>query len=383
MTEENILCVGNWESDMGYAWKMIERFWEALALRYPGRVIVCYKQLRELSPRLVAAGIRIEQFDFNPSKPREMLEYVRSRKVRHVYLSDRPFWSVGYAALRAAGVSVIVHDHCPGDRPKPKGIKRLVKSVLARSPLSANAYIAVSDFTLHRFMEVGCLPARKCHLATNGIDLVDQAPVDIRAELGIPEEAPLVVSSSRVTRYKRVHHIAQAAVSVPAYFIHCGDGPDMPFLRAEVERLGLTKRFFLLGNRNDVTGILRSADIAAHASEGEVGMCLSILEFMQARLPIVLPNDPTVAGAVIHEKTALLYSPGVIPGLAENLNRLVSDLPVRLALGEAARAAVSVYDIRHTIGAVLSVCGRLYSLKPAAQTAPAPGIATPSPRLRT
>jgi glycosyltransferase involved in cell wall biosynthesis len=361
MEANKILCVGNWESDVGYAWWLMERFWEAIALRYPGRVTVSYSKLRNIPERLSRAGIEFVEHDFNVSKP--LSSFVKKHDIGHIYLTDKPYYCSAYAQLRSAGVkSIIVHDHSPGDRSAASGMKRIVKAVLARVPLqAADAYIAVSDMVMRRFAETACLPARKCHLAANGIDMdVAPNPVDIRAELGIPSDALVVVSASRATQYKRIHHIIEAAARLRnVYFVHCGDGPDLPFFNAEISRLRLEKRFFLVGRREDVPGILASADIGVHASAGEVGTSLSIMEFARAGLPIVLPNSPSVAGGFKDDVTALIYEPGNIAHLAANLSLLAGNAELRSSIGGAAKTQSKSYDIQRTIGAVLNVFEQL------------------------
>jgi glycosyltransferase involved in cell wall biosynthesis len=102
-----------------------------------------------------------------------------------------------------------------------------------------------------------------------------------------------------------------------------------------------------------VSGILKSADVAIHASEGEA-LSLAILEFMAARLAVVLPDSPTVAQTVEDHKSGLLYKPGDPSDLAEKLTRVIESPPLRAALGEQARRAVEErYTLRGTITALL------------------------------
>jgi glycosyltransferase involved in cell wall biosynthesis len=354
-----ILCVGNWESDVGYAWWLMERLWEAIAKRHPG-TIISFPKLNTVSQRLRDSGAQ-----FVESHPTNIIDIVRKNGIKHVYFTDQPYYSTRYAMLRLAGVkSIIVHDHTPGERTVPRGLKRLLKTAIGRfSPITADAYIAVSDDVLKRFTDVACLPAHKCHVATNGIDIaLDEPPVDIRAELGLPKGAIIVASSSRATQYKRVHDIIEAAARVKnAYFIHCGDGPDLPFFASEITRLGLGDKFFLLGRRADVAGILQSSDIAVHASEGE-GASLSILEFMRAGLPIVLPNTPSVCRTVEDRVSGWLYEPRNIKQLASALSTLAAAPSTRQALGEAAKLHVKQYNIENTISSVLDVFSPLVTI---------------------
>jgi glycosyltransferase involved in cell wall biosynthesis len=369
METNKILCVGNWESDVGYAWWLMERFWEAIATKYPGQVTISWKRLNAIPPRLQQTDARFVEYDFDVHRP-DLADFVRSHGFTHIYLTDQPYYCLAYAKLRMAGIkSIIVHDHAPGDRTRPTGVKRLAKQLAGRfRPCAADAYIAVSNFVLNRFSEIAQLPKARCHLAQNGIDIsIDEPAVDIRAELGIPPDALLVVSSSRATKYKRIDHIIQAAAAVPAYFIHCGDGPDLPEFQRQIQQLGLSGRFFLLGRRTDVPGILKSADIAVHASTGEAA-CLALLEFLRAGLPIVLPDTPSVSGGF--ENIALVYEPGNIDQLTQQLSLLCARSDLRRSLGEVGRHHMRRFNIDDTVDAVLRVLAQQMAGDSAPRLAP-------------
>ena len=363
----NILLVANWPSDTGYAWWLMETFWIAIAQKYSAggrRILLCYPKIVTLNRRLTEAGIECMEFDFNFEKPSDLKRFLIENGVGCIYFSDRPYVSRAYAKIRDAGVhAILVHDHTPGDRTKPSGLKRLLKTAIARvGRYTADAYIACSKPVLRRFTEVACLPAEKCHLAVNGVDMKKfvSAATNIRSEIGLPPEQILVVSSGRATQYKGIHRIIDAAAvlrdrrpDLPVTFLHCGDGPDMQFFRERIASHGLGNRFQMLGMRNDVPDVLMSANIAVHASEGE-GLSLAILEFMAAGLPAVVPNSPTVAQSIDDGRTGVLYAAGDSAGLAASLISLATDEPLRARLGKAARAEVLAnYNLSSTVESVL------------------------------
>ena len=369
---KNILLVGNWSSDTGYAWWLMETFWLAIAAEFRDRcrVIVCYPQVTTVSPRLSAANIAVVQFDFDKAQPLQLASFMRDNQIGCVYLTDKKYVSWQYCLLRAVGVRrIIMHDHMPGTRSSPSLFKRLLKSAVASVPaLTADAYIAVSDQILQRFENVACLPRHKCHLARNGIDVgrvADAQPDDIRGELGIALDATLIVSSGRLTHYKGIQLIIEAANALinergigQLFFAHCGDGPDREIFAGQIERFGLQRRFFLLGMRSNIPGILQSADIAVHASQGE-GLSLSILEFMAAGLPVVVSDDPTVSQTVINNVTGLHFKTGDSVDLASKLQPLIQSKELQLSLGNrAAREVREHYSLDQTVAAVLSVLNK-------------------------
>jgi glycosyltransferase involved in cell wall biosynthesis len=114
--------------------------------------------------------------------------------------------------------------------------------------------------------------------------------------------------------------------------------------------------FRLLGKRIDVDHVLIGCDIAVHASQGEVGLCLAILEFMSAGLPSVVADDPSVWCECIRDgETGLLFRSGSPEDMSEKLLRLIDDMSLRQRIGVAARRTANAeYDLRDTIAGVIN-----------------------------
>ncbi|MDA8351470.1 MAG: glycosyltransferase, partial [Pseudomonadota bacterium] len=197
--------MGNWRSDTGYAWKMIERFWIAIAAAFPDRLTyLCFPELGAVNPELRAAGIEVEAFSFDLGRPAALVEFCRDRDIGLIYLTDRPYASRVYRRLRRNGVQrIIIHDHTPGRRTAPSPLKGLLKRAQIVA-LGADRYIACSEQVLERLVTVGCVPRGRCHLARNGIDLsrFPQPNPTIRTELSLSAPTVLVVSCSRLHPYK-------------------------------------------------------------------------------------------------------------------------------------------------------------------------------------
>jgi glycosyltransferase involved in cell wall biosynthesis len=372
---KNILLVGNWPSDTGYAWWLMETFWIAIANRFRSvcRVIVCYPKLTTVPPRLAAANIEVIEFDYAGATNAQLQQFIKTQQIGSIYLTDKSYVSWRYLLLRLNGVGrIIVHDHMPGVRRSPGPLKRLIKRGLGSVPaITADAYVAVSEHILQRLREVACLPPARCHLARNGVDtdrIALTRPGNIRAEIGIPADALLVVSSGRMTEYKNIRTIVEAAnilinqkSTQQLFFIHCGDGPERESLAQLIDSLGLKGRFILLGGRDDVLAILKASDFAVHASKGE-GLSLSILEFMGSGLPVIVSDDPTVAQTVEQNVTGLLFQTGNAADLAARLEQLLGSQPERARLGAAAAAeVVAHYSLNSTVAVLVGIFEQLLS----------------------
>lgn len=368
-----IACVANYESSTGYAWRMIEEIYLAIAEANPDRdVFVLYPTVDTLNPAIEKSRLLVQEFRVDLKNPERFAQWCARNHIHTVYFTDRPYYSRAYPMLRRSGVrKILMHDHMPGERSRARGLMRLAKSLLARSKYAADYCIACSRPVLERFKETVCLPRHRRWLAENGIDLARfKAPGDIRERLGISETAPVVVSCSRASKYKGVHRIVEAAKEIPrAHFIHIGDGPELANLEALARKLGIEDRFHFLGAvpAEEVPGILMACNIAAHASDGE-GLCLAILEFMAAGLPVVAPDLRTIRQSVFSGDTGLLYTPGSAKSLQYALQFIVDEPELCKAYGARARIEVrNRYLLEYTLKDVVGIVRMALEEKDAAK----------------
>src|SRR5206468_9236250 len=166
---KTLLCIANFPTNTGYAWDFIERLYAGNAAqltRHNVRTLVAYPAMT--SPPATLAGSTAEPIGLDASLStlaslRAVTRLIRRAEVKVVYLCDRPVVHPAYLALRAAGVRrIIVHDHTSGERTPPRGLRRIVKWLLARVPgLGADVVVAVSDYVARRHVDVGLVPRRR------------------------------------------------------------------------------------------------------------------------------------------------------------------------------------------------------------------------------
>jgi glycosyltransferase involved in cell wall biosynthesis len=344
-----VLCIANFASNVGYAWWLMENFWvelSELARERGGRAIVAFPKVVGLSDRIETSTLEVVELDF-PGSLRRLRGFIRRNDVRTVYLTDRYYASGLYPLLRSWGVkSIIVHDHVPGERPHPSPWKRTLKRLAHATGIpTADLYLAPSEFVRRRFVEVACLPPGRCVTVLNGIPEWTDSPTDIRSRLGLPPDALMVGSVSRVTWYKGIDFIIACAdvlirENPNLYFVHYGDGPGLERFRKEVGERGLAGRFYFPGRESNVRSILPSLTIAFHASRGEA-FSLTILEFMAAGLPCVVPRNCGNPEAIEHMVSGMLYSPMDLDDAVGALRHLLADPSLRRTLGLDARRRIA------------------------------------------
>jgi glycosyltransferase involved in cell wall biosynthesis len=204
----------------------------------------------------------------------------------------------------------------------------------------------------------------------NGVELSrfsDRPEPDrIRAELGIPAGAPMVMVVSRFARQKGLEHFLEAAsILAPRFpavrFVMVGyanpaeqDYEDT--LRTRAEQLGLTRRVTLTGLRSDVPALLAASTVSVMPSLNEA-LSNVLLESMAAGAPIVATRVGGTPEAILDGVTGLLVEPGDSAGLAASIARLLDDPGLAARLGSAARKAI---EDRYSIERMVRATQDLY-----------------------
>jgi glycosyltransferase involved in cell wall biosynthesis len=168
---------------------------------------------------------------------------------------------------------------------------------------------------------------------------------DVRAELGIDPEAPVVVQIARYHPGKDYPTLLRAAARVGAAFpesrfLLVGQGVDRTntTLTALIRDLHLDAQVLMLGRRDDVPRLLAAADVATLTSAGE-GFPNALGEAMSCGVPCV----GTAVGDVPHliGDTGEVVPPSDPDAVAAAIIRLLSlPEPDRRALGARARQRI-------------------------------------------
>ncbi|MBP8291498.1 MAG: glycosyltransferase [Caldilineaceae bacterium] len=178
----------------------------------------------------------------------------------------------------------------------------------------------------------------KVHTAPYGIDLPRYARRDAP-----PAPGAGVLFAGRLTYYKGVEVLLDAARLIKAPITIAGDGPWRARLQGQARRLGLDARVTFLGAVDDA----RLIDLMQHSqvfvfpsTERSESFGLVQLKAMACGLPVVSTTLPGVSWLNQDGQTGLTVPPCDAPELAAAVNRLLADehLRARLAAGAAARA---------------------------------------------
>ena len=152
---------------------------------------------------------------------------------------------------------------------------------------------------------------------------------DFRAELGIPESAPVLLFVQKLAKRKGAHLLPEIFDKVKKDSVHliiAGDGPEENFLKKWKEQSENKNRIHMTGRlpRNRMQELYQTADVFLLPSEEE-GSPHSLIEAMAYGLPFVGFSVGGVAETSPPELKRHLHEFGNIEGMVESINLFLSD----------------------------------------------------------
>src|SRR5918995_505531 len=284
---------------------------------------------------------------------RPLLATLRRERVDilHAHKFGSNVWATILGPLVRTPV-VIAHEHSWSFDGQP------VRSFLDRNLIArrADAILTVSREDRRRMIEIERIDPAKLIFVPNGIPPPPPpSGQDVRTELGIGPQVPVVGTVCTLRPEKALDVLVRAAAALAGRItalrvLIVGDGPERPALERQIGELGLAETVTLLGHRSDVPDVLRAFDVAVCSSNFE-GTPLSILEYMEAALPVVATRVGGVPDLIASGEHGLLVEPGDPGALANALAELLGDPPRGAEMGRRGRERRRrEFDIEVTVG---------------------------------
>ncbi len=379
-TPRNLLLVSNYPSDTAYAWWLMEHFWASIADHFSTpehTVFLAYPEVTTVPEIIKSTSIKVVELTIpwkTSSQSSHARQFIREKNISLIYFTDQRYFNFQYAMMRYQGVQqIIVHDHTPGDRPSIGGLKGALKAAKNTLPwITADRVLCVSPLMRKRNITNARIPKHKCLVVQNGIQPVTcktNNKASIKESIGISDKSLLVTTTGRADPYKRFDFIIETArqlkIQSPkcdVIFLLVGDGPAMPDLRKQIHDNKLQDTVILLGFRTNVRDILCASDIAFHAAMGE-GFSLSIIEYMSAGLPVLVPDTPSVCQAITHGLTGMIYKKDDAKMSASYIAKLANNEKQRVTMGNAAQAEANEnYTLEQCTHSFIDTIKNIYQL---------------------
>jgi glycosyltransferase involved in cell wall biosynthesis len=268
-----------------------------------------------------------------------LARFLRAHRVDivHAHKFGSNVW--GTLMGRLARVPVIVaHEHSWSY--EGQALRRFLdRELVARG---ADRLVAISREDQRRMIEVERIaPERTAFIPIGLPALPTRIAGDVRAQLGIAPEQP-VIGSVALLRPQKAHHVLIRAVATlvsewpDLQVLLVGDGPEHAALERLAAELGVSDAIRFLGYRNDVPDVLRALDVAVSSSDFE-GSPAAILEYMDASLPVVATAVGGVPDLIESGTHGLLVPAGDPTALASAIAEILRDRERGRAMGERGR----------------------------------------------
>lgn len=290
-----------------------------------------------------AALERGGRFDIRPWRSLVARARTSGIDVVHTHKIGSNVWGALLTPLMGNPVFV-AHEHTWSYEGDPRRVL-LDRELIARR---ADAFVAVSREDQRRMVEVERVPVEKTRFIPNGIPPFS-APTpgrDVRAELGIGAEVPLVGVVATLRPQKAldvtIRAVPELRERVPGATVLLIGGQDShdsseeARLREVAAAVDAGDGLRFLGARDDVPDLVAAVDLAALSSDFE-GSPLSVMEYMEAGKAVVATRVGGVPDLVVEGETGLLVPPQDPPALAAALAGLLLDPGRAARMGEAGR----------------------------------------------
>lgn len=226
----------------------------------------------------------------------------------------------------------------------------------ARAAFARAAWVTACSADLRdRAVRLGA-PADRTTVVPYGVDtaLFKPSPETrcaTRAQLGVPDKAPLAFAVGRLVEKKGFVYLIDAAaalsVECPALrLVIAGAGDLEATLRQRAVDRGIGDRVLFPGTvpHDRIPALLAAADVVVAPSirddAGNVdGLPNTVMEMMASGTPLVTTAAGGIGSVVEDGVTALVVAERDVPGLAGAIGRLLRDAPLGASIGARARAA--------------------------------------------
>ncbi|MGG3563700.1 glycosyltransferase family 4 protein [Neobacillus rhizosphaerae] len=291
---------------------------------------------------------RLKEKGFNCQEINETNKYSRIQQLKN-YIKEGKFDIVqahfcfhGILAAKLAGVKVIETTHNtyhffenPWGRTKYSFYLNLVNSVVSVSK-------AVENFNLTNFK---VLNKKKCTVIRNSIDSeriipTERSKEDLKRELGLPENAFVISTLSRLDVQKGIEYFIEAAKMLNQkyenlVFLIPGEGAE-PYSQTLKKQAEGINNIRFIGHVSKVNELFKVMDVYAMTSLWE-GAPLTLLEAMAYGKPVVVTNVGNTAEVIQDNMNGFIVEKKDVNAFVERLSRFIEDPTKRFELEQQAQ----------------------------------------------
>lgn len=308
--------------------------------------IACPHELRENTYFIrTVKNLNVKTYFYRrpyPFDPRSMFEIAKIlHLIRPKILHANMNW-IGNCASELMVASYLKQPYIMTQHIVPPDVRTdlIRKSVIKRNLRRADRVICVSDYTRANVLKYNCEILNNIEVVHNGIDVTCVPPLRQNEHY-----RPIrFITVARLTPQKGISYLLESiALSTASLhnveFLMVGDGPMRMELENRTRELNLQSIVKFIGFQSNVQDLLRQSDVFILPSIEE-GLPFTILEAMEAGVPVIATNVGGNHELIRHEYNGILVPPCDIETMSRELIRLAGDEKLRERFGIAGRNTV-------------------------------------------
>ena len=241
--------------------------------------------------------------------------------------------------------SLVFHDYQPWFINKSwRGIKKMCAPI-------TDYYLSVSEIIVQKAVAAGVAEPERFRTVYSGMELdwflnADFDKNAVRREFGIPEDAPVVGKIARLFPLKGHDQLMDAAPEIVkrvpnVRFFLIGDGVLLEPLQKRAKEYGILENFVFAGlvDREKIPEMISAMDVVVHTSLRE-GLARVLPQSLAMGKPCVSFDIDGAPEVVINDYTGYLVEAYDSVGLAESVNKILTNDELRKKMGENGRKHV-------------------------------------------
>lgn len=298
---------------------------------------------------------------------------LRQRRPQIVHLHTAKAGFIGRLAARAAGLGGVVyttHGHIfHGYFSKAKtGFFIMLEKLGAAC---GGIITTLSEAEKQDFLIRKIAPAERIIPVPNGLNLApfnSASALSIRDEFAIGEKTPIVGWVGRFEPVKgpefflELCHLLKTRYHKELRALMVGDGALMTNIRERAIQLGLEDFLLISGFRQNIVPVFMGIDILVVTSINE-GFGLVILEAMAAGKPVIAHGVGGIPELITDGETGFLVDPGDTEAIYERLTRLLDNIQLSQAMGQAAKKRAAAFSMKTMADRFDLIYGQLCRIK--------------------
>jgi glycosyltransferase involved in cell wall biosynthesis len=309
------------------------------------------RHVASIAPRLVARGNTVRVFCPGETAAahglaergldvRPLTELSRARGADVLHAHGYKAGGLSWPIARLTGVPLVVswHNAVLGEH-RTAALARLLQRGVARG---ADLTLCASSDLVAEARRLGARAARLQSVAAPMLPVSSISRTVVRADLGLPSHAVLVLTVARLAPQKNLNLVLDVAAALRGRddlrFVVVGEGPERPALERRIaeERLPVS----LMGHREDLGSLLAAADLALLTSAWEARPLVA-QEALLAGLPLVSTRVGGIAELV--GEAAVLVDSGDARAAAQAVAALADDPAERDRRSELGRRQAATW----------------------------------------